>query len=370
MTSIFIPRLMLATLCAITLLGCSQKPGQSSEPPRPVKVEQIGATDSQVAESLIGTIRARQRASLGFESGGKIAAMLVDVGDRVRAGQVLARLDTEPAQARLAKAEADRKAMYAMMTEREAQLRRTQQLERDRVVSPASLETAQTQYDAALGQLQAADAALVLARRELALNQIKAPFDGQIVARSAQAFADVAPGQPVFEIEDGKTLEVLAAVPDYFAARLTVGQKAKMILSGDGVTLPVSLEKISGRAENGSQVQAIFRIEGRTADLHTGSSVTIALPGVAGQSLSIPATALLPGPQAGLGQIFVLDTEKQRLALRQVKVASELGVNGRLPLLAGIKSGEWVVVAGAPFLSDGQAATRFVAQTKLEGMQP
>ncbi|WP_018605791.1 efflux RND transporter periplasmic adaptor subunit [Uliginosibacterium gangwonense] len=365
------PRVLLASIAIAGLCACTQETGKIIEQPRPVKVEQIGTSNSQTSESFIGTVRARQRAELGFESGGKIAAIMVDVGDKVSAGQILARLDAIPAQERLSKAESDRKAAVAAATEREAQLHRTQQLERDQVVSPAALESVQAQYQAAISQLQAAEAALTLARRDLVLSQIKAPFDGQIVARTAQPYADIAPGQAIFQIEDAAVLEVVVSLPDIVTSRLSTGQVASLTLPGQvSKNLPIRLEKLSGRADNGSQVQATFRIEGHNTELRTGTTVSVALPGSTQYSISIPASALLPGQQKGEGDVFILDTARQRVSLRRIRIDTALAQNGRLPVLGGIKPGEWIVVAGTPFLSDGQAATRFTPLTRLEGTQP
>lgn len=367
-----IPRPLVLTALLLTgLTACSEEASTVIEPPKPVKVEQLGMADAQVSESFVGTIRARQRADLGFEGGGKIASISAEVGDYVRAGQVLATLDPVPVQQRLAKAEADQKAASVALAERTAQLRRIHQLAQDQVVSPASLESEQAQYQAALSQAQSADAALSLARRDLALAQIKAPFDGQIVSRTAQSFADVAPGQVILQLENGKALEVVAMLPQSAAARLQPGQSVRLLLAGQaesGVT--VMLDKLSARADNGSQVQAIFKLEGNTKALSSGMTVSLALPGRSSQAISIPASAVLPGQKPGEAQVFILDTDKQRLALRKVQIAPSIGYASQFPVVAGVKAGEWIVVAGVPFLSDGQAATRFIPQTRLNEVQP
>jgi RND family efflux transporter MFP subunit len=364
-------RLAFGCLAFAALCGCTQESGKVAELPRPVKVEQVGVVKERSRESFVGTIRARQRADLAFESGGRIANVMVDIGDRVRAGQVLARLDEVPVQARLARAEADRRAASSALAEREAQLGRVRQLTHDQVVSGAVLESEQAQYQAALSQFQTADAAMVVARRDLSVSRIVAPFDGQIVSRSGQPFADVAPGQRVFQIENVDALEVVVSLPDVVSAKLTVGQAARLVIS-DAVekVRPLRLEKLSGRADNGSQVPAIFRIEGDTSRLHTGATVAVVLPDVARAAMSIPAAAYLPDLPVGTGHVFVLDTARQRLIQRRIRVDTSLAQDGRIPVLAGIKPGEWVAIAGVPFLVDGQAATRFVAQTRLTESQP
>lgn len=349
-----------------TLLGaCTPEAAPPVIAARPVKVERIEAIDTQSSDTFVGTLRALQRAELGFEAGGRIAAISVDVGDRVQAGQVLARLDTSVAQQQLTRAEADEAAAIAAFAERDAQLARVQDLEREQIVAGAQVEGVKAQREAALGQRLAAGAALALARRTLALAEIRAPYTGQIVARMAQPHGDVAPGQAVLNIEAPGALEVIVALPEAVAARLKPGDRGRIVAAG--TNHPVRLDKLSARADNGAQVQAIFRLDGTPARLISGLSVAVELPGPARATLALPASALLPGAQSGEGQVFVLNDERQRVELRRVRYSTTLAGDGRIALEDGVSAGESVVVAGTPFLTDGQAATRFVASTRMPG---
>lgn len=358
-------RLALAGLFVSQLCACTPETAPLAAAPRPVKVERVVSDDARPAQTFIGTLRAAQRAELGFESGGRIAAINVEVGDRVRAGQVLAILDTRVAQQHLVKAEADDAAANAALGERDAQLARLQGLEREQIVAGAQVDAVKAQRDAAAGQQQAAGAALALAQRELAQAEIRAPFDGQIVARLAQAHGDMAPGQVVLHIEAPGALEAVVGLPDAVAARTRIGERARLIV--DGAAYPAQLAKLSAHADNGAQVAAIFRVDGPSSRLRSGLAVALELPGDARRSMSLPASALLPDARTGDGQVFVLDTARERVELRRVRYATALGGDGQITLLDGVADGEWVVVAGAPFLTDGQSATRFVATTRLTG---
>ncbi|WP_234267092.1 efflux RND transporter periplasmic adaptor subunit [Hydrogenophaga sp. NFH-34] len=360
-----------AALLAALTAGCARTPAPAPAMARPVKVETISSTAVQASESFVGTVRARQRSELGFESSGRISAILVDVGDRVRSGQVLARLDEAPALRRIEKAEADRIAAAATLTERTTQLRHNESLAKDQIVSPVTLESAQTQYRLAQSQLQAAEAALALARRELALSRITAPFDGVIVARNVQPYSDISAGLAVFQIEAGQTLEVVAMLPEAVAARIAPGQAAQASISQPAqpsATLPLKLERISSRNDSGSLVQAIFRIDGVAPTLRSGAMVSLELPGVVNKLVSIPAAALVPDTQAGRGKVFVLENAK--LVGRPVQLGEGLLPDGRIPVTSGLKTGDQVVVAGAAFLSEGQAAVAHAPTTLLHGAKP
>lgn len=361
-------RWTLAGFLASLLCACTAENVPLAAAPRPVKVERVASDDARPVQTFIGTLRAAQRAELGFETGGRIAAINVEVGDRVRAGQVLAVLDARIAQQHLIKAEADYAAANAALGEREAQLARLQGLEREQIVAGAQVDAVRAQRDTAVGQQQVAGAALALARRELGQTEIRAPFDGQIVARLAQAYGDMAPGQAVLHIEAPGTLEAVVGLPDAVAARTRIGERARLIV--DGTAYMAQLTKLSARADNGAQVAAIFRVDGASSRLRSGLAVALELPGDARRSMSLPASAVLPDAQAGDGQVFVLDSARERVELRHVRYATALNGDERITVLDGVADGEWVVVAGAPFLTDGQSATRFVAATRLAGATP
>ncbi|MCU7977339.1 MULTISPECIES: efflux RND transporter periplasmic adaptor subunit [Gammaproteobacteria] len=359
------------TLLAALIAGCAKKTSPVPVAPRPVKVEVVSSSTLQASESFIGTLRARQRSELGFESSGRISAILVDVGDRVKSGQVLARLDESPALRHIEKAEADRTAAVAALAERATQLRQNESLAKDQIVSPITLESVQTQHRIAQSQLQAAEAALALARRELALSRITAPFDGVIVARNAQPFADISAGLPVFQIEAGQTLEVVAMLPEAVAARIAPGESAQATItqtSQPATKLPLKLERISSRNESGSLVQAIFRLDGATPTLRSGAMLSLELPGITNKGMSVPAAALLPGVDSDHGSVYLL--EQTKLVKRTVQLNEGLLPDGRIPVKSGLNSGDRVVIAGAAFLVDGQAAVEHASTTLLHGGKP
>ncbi|KLD73706.1 RND transporter, partial [Xanthomonas hyacinthi DSM 19077] len=87
--------------------ACSRDPAPAPEAPRAVKLEAVGSGDGTDGSRFVAQVRQEQRAELGFEGGGRIASIEVDVGDRVRQGQILARLDPEPTRLRVEQADAN-----------------------------------------------------------------------------------------------------------------------------------------------------------------------------------------------------------------------------------------------------------------------
>lgn len=355
-----------AIASALILSACTSPAEPAVAPPKPVKTEIVGSNaGSGSADNFVGTLRARQRSDLGFETGGRVVAISGEVGDRVRAGQVLARLDEAPARWRLEKAEADRSAAEAALSERRTQLQQQEALARDKIISPTALETTRTAHQQARSQLDAAEAALATAKRDLALTRITAPFDGEIVARLAQPFSDTAAGQAILQIQSGRALEVVAMLPDTVAATLSPGFKAQGRIGAE--RFPLELERLSARSDNGSLVHALFRVPQAPASARSGGVVSVELPGrQPAASISLSATAVMPSTQAGQATVFILEPAGT-LQRRAVRTSATLLPEGRVAITEGLAAGDRVVVAGTAFLHEGQRATAYASQTLLHG---
>lgn len=364
---------LAAVLCAVMLGACTQSAELQAPPPKPVKVEVVGqAGAAGQTDSFVGTLRARQRSDLGFEAAGRVVAIHVEVGDQVKAGQVLARLDESPARWRLNNAQAESKAAAAALTERSTQLKQQEALAGDKIISATALESARAAHLQARSRLESADAALATARRDLALARITAPFDGEVVARLTQPFSDVASGQAVLQVQAGRTLEVVAMLPDAVASALVPGVKA---LGKSGAqTFSLILERLSARSDNGSLAQAIFRVQvppassGEAASsLRSGSVVSVELHRTkVAASMTLPMTAVMPGTKPGEASVFVLD-EDSKIARRDIQTGSTLLPESRVAISHGLKPGEQVVVAGAAFLHEGQSVAVHQPETVLPG---
>jgi len=380
MHSRFLPSVGTAFVAAVVsftvLGGCTPSAHQTPPSPKPVKTEVVGAAlDATSTNSFVGTLRAKQRADLGFEGTGRVSTIQVEVGDRVRAGQILARLDDAPARWRLDKAEADRTAAAATLTERQTQLQQQEALARDKIISATALESARAAHQLARSQLEAANSAVATARRELTLTRITAPFDGEIVGRLAQPFSDVSPGQTILQIQAGSELEVVAMLPESVAASLSPGDSARGRINNEAFAL--SLERLSARSDNGSLVQAIFRVPRTSLSpqkdasklLRSGGVVSVDLPSRPASlpiTITLPASAAIPAAQPGQATVFVLDSNN-KLQLRKVHISSVVLQEGRVGITEGLKAGERVVVAGTAFLHEGQLAVAHRPQTILHG---
>ncbi|MCC4610005.1 efflux RND transporter periplasmic adaptor subunit [Xanthomonas campestris pv. zinniae] len=357
-----------STACSLLLVmaGCSQPGAPSVETPRAVKLERFGAA-SDSGLQVAAVVRQEQRAELAFESGGRIASVLVDVGDPVVQGQLLARLDEEPLRLRQQQAEANVRAAMAQLDDRQRQLRQQQAMFDDGASSAATLTAARTVADAATAQLQVARADLAMARRASRLSELRAPFDGSVVTRLQQPQADVTAGQAVLQLEGHGHPQLIANVPLAARAELVPGQRVQATLFGAPATaVNLRLRNLSSRLDNGVTAQAILEPDGDWPSLRSGDSVLLQLTGFGKATPSVPLSAVLPRLDRKRASVFVYQPTQRKVVERAVDLGEIVG--DRVLIERGLRAGEQVVSAGVGFLVSGQPVTPLQAQTQLSGV--
>jgi RND family efflux transporter MFP subunit len=354
-------------IAILALAGCGENPAPVTPPPRAVKLETVGTTISAEMR-FTAQVRQEQRAELGFEGGGRIAAIAVDVGDQVRKGQLLARLDPEPTRLRVEQAEANVRAALAELEERKTQLRQQQAMFDDGAISSATLTTSRVAFEAAQSKSRVADSERDLAKRASRQAEIRAPFDGTVVARLLQPQTDAGPGQAVLQLEGQGHTQAVATVPADVGASLTAGASTTGYRSNaPDKPFTLRLRSISMRLETGATVQAIFDLPAQEEALRSGESLLLALP-TAPTALTVPLTAIVPTLEKDAAVVFVYDAQTGHVLRRDIVTGPIEGA--RLQVRRGLAPGEKIVSAGASFLTNGQAVALFRAETRLDGGIP
>lgn len=335
---------------ALSLAACSRE-APDEGPARPAMVVQAGAAAANVTV-YAGEVRAQFEPELSFRIGGKIARRLVDVGEQVKKGQPLAELDAadvalklEAARAQLASAESD-------LGLAASELDRYKSLFERQLVSKSL-------YDARVSAQQAAEARVRQAQAEASVsgNQagyavLRAPADGVIAQRLAEAGQVVAAGQTVFVLAEEGRREVAISVPERSAALFTPGREMAVELwSQPGKRFPATLREIAPGADSQARTFAA-RVTFDPGEVRTeiGQSARVfALqPGERGLAVPLPALYEKDGKPA----LWVVDPATSTVSLRPVVV----GAYGEaaVPVLSGLEPDDWVVAAGVHLLVEGQ----------------
>jgi RND family efflux transporter MFP subunit len=285
-------------------------------------------------EEVVGTVRARLRATIEAKTSGRITDMPVVMGQKVKAGDLLARLHAPEIKARLEQAE-------ATLQQAERDSKRLSSLLNQNAVARADFEAADTRYGVAKG-------AVAEARAMMAYVEILAPFDGVVTRKWVDVGDQAAPGKPLVDIEDPSQLQLEADVPEAIAstikqdARMTirVGQSAGA-LSGTIVEIAPIADPISRTFRVKLDVQA-------SPGLMSGQFARLLVPAGEYTSMRVPASAVVQRGQMEI--LFVVENQHARLHL--VKTGRRL--NDETEILSGLDSGDLVVVDNLQQLVDGQ----------------
>jgi RND family efflux transporter MFP subunit len=190
----FRPRAIGLAALAALLTACSPEPAPVAPNVRPAYVVEVRTGGGEALE-WAGEVRAARRAELGFAVAGRVAAVAVEVGDAVRAGQVLARLDEQPLRAQLAAAAAEQARAEAQQAEARQRWQRLSTARQAGAASAAEAGAAQAELATAEAALQAAQAQRALAAWQLEQATLRAPMAGVVGARQLEPGRAPAPGR-------------------------------------------------------------------------------------------------------------------------------------------------------------------------------
>lgn len=324
---------------------------------RPALSVQLVAVDHQDWPQSLpasGTVAAWQEAVVGAEiSGLRLSQVLVNVGDAVRRGQLLAQLSSDTVQAELAQSRAAAAEAQATLegARLDAERARALQAGSSGALSAQQLQQYLTAEQTAKARAEAAQARVRSDELRLAQTRILAPDDGLISARAATLGA-VVQGQELFRLIRGKRLEWRAEVPAAELARLKPGQPVQIALPGAGTaSLRGSVRMLAPTVDAATRNGLVYvdlPASAMEAGLRAGSFVRGEIQLGSGRVLSLPQSAVLP--RDGFSYVFKVGAEGK---VQQTKVGTGRRVGDRIELLSGLKAGDRVVASGVGFLSDG-----------------
>jgi membrane fusion protein, multidrug efflux system len=300
-----------------------------------------------------GLITAQRQSALGFPSGGQIAEILVDVGDRVETGQSLARLDTRALNAQLQAARADIRVAQAQSELAEVTLSRQQSLVERGHVSGQALDEAQASYDAALARIQSAQAVRDALDVQIELATLTAPFSGVITDRSFDEGASVGAGAPVLTLVESAALELRVGLPFEDAARLGVGETYEVELNS-GERLSVTLRAITQVIETRERtVSAVFDVP-VSALVSSGSVARLVLDHTLSERGFWASAGALTEGRRGMWSIYALAPAGDRFVLEPLPVEVLHSEGDRVYLRGAVEDGQHVLTTGVHRVAPGQ----------------
>ncbi len=348
----------VAVLLALGL-GCSGDPPPVELPPRAIQWVLVSGALGERQRMISGIVTAIDNTKLAFEAGGSVASVEAVLGQRVEKGQVLARLDPEPFELAVRDAEAQVAGANARYAEAKVTYDRAIALFEADVASAAERDRAVAFHDSSKSQLEAAEARLSLAKRDLRRSVLLAPFAGTISIKDVDPAQEVFGGQVVFEMDSGESgLRVETQVPETVIARVRQGIAVEVSFPAvPGRRFPAVVSEVGTRASVGNAFtvktdlrERIAAVRpGMTAEVHFRVRIGSEIEGFEGYMIPFPAVVAEPGDAFS---VFVYDRETSTVQKRPVQIG---GVRDNdVAALSGLKEGDVIATAGVSFLREGQ----------------
>ena len=338
---------------ALLAAGCSKHEAPVAAP-RPVIVMQVNAGGVMNATLYSGEVRARHEADLAFRVAGKLIERRVNLGDRVKRGQVLARLDAQDATlASNATAQAVQAAEADVSLAR-AEFERAQSLAAQKFISGSALDTRRSQLQAAEARLKQAQAQASVSGNQVGYTTLVADRDGIITTMNAEAGQVVAAGQAVMRLADPVDREALIWVPESRVASIKVGDAALVRpWERQDITANGRVREVAGAADSTTRTYAVRISILQDADkFMLGSTIAagfLQTPDKAAVgTLALPISAVFQ--RDGKSQVWVVGADK-RVSLRALEVQAFR--DDQAVIKSGLANGEQVVVVGAQTLIAG-----------------
>ena len=358
-----------------------------------MKTESVRQETVHRSLEIVGTLAAVDQVTISSEADGKVSRIFADLGDRVSAGQALVRLDNEKQQyssdqqkAALARALAQfgapdpqhlpdiektpdvQKANADLLQAKQA-FTRADELYKRKLVPQQTLDDAATaleskraSYESSLqnaknlrASIQASEASMKLADRQLRDTEIRAPFDGYVERRLVNLGELVKTQMPVMAVVRMDPLKVIAEIPEKMAPWISQGQPVDLHVDAyPERTFTGKVTRISPAVNAGTRAFPFEALVPNTGTLlKPGTFARVHIEsGKIDSLLTLPYAALQY--RYGVNRVFVVDGDK--LAMRELKVGERLA-GDRIEIMSGVKEGERIAVTDVDTLADGGVVT-------------
>ena len=351
---------------AAMLSGCSHPP--PPEPMRAVRTAEIRYDKTQETDRYFGSVQSRYEVDQAFRVSGTVASRKVEVGQKVRQGDIIAVLDDSDYKLAVEAAQQQVTAADAQARQAESDQKRLNALKTDGSVSPSDDEKAQSNAQTTRATAEAETRKLELARNRFQYTVLRASQDGVVTSLKFEAGQVVAEGQPVVSIAKEGEPEIVVNVPEDQLSVFKAARYRATLTSAPDQPFEVVLRELSPQAAAATRT---FRARLKPATpraLPLGASARLVVDGpAAGESLAaaIPAAAITQ--DKGHPAVWVV----LRAASEPVGTVSLLGVSVQgyrndVVLVSGPKPGELVVTAGVQKMAPGLRVALPAATNELE----
>lgn len=354
-------RTALILSASVLMLAACSKPEPPAEPVRAVRTMVVAADGAQVVHEYAGEVRARTESRLSFRVGGKLLKRHVDLGQHVKAGQLIAELDPRDLQLGEAASQAAVRSAQVNLELAQADVRRYQELAAQGFISGAELQRREVTLKAAQAQLDQARAQSGVQGNQAAYTVLRAEAAGVITAVEAEPGAVLTAGTTVVRLAHDGPRDIVFSVPEQRVATLRAhasrpGALTATLWGAPSAAKPARLRDLAAAADPATRT---FLAKAEVADpaMRLGQTATVRLAEPAVRGLPrVPLSAVFE--HQGRTSLWVLDPATMTVSPRPIAVGGAQG--NEVVVAGGVDPGATVVTAGVHVLTPGQKVTRWV----------
>lgn len=351
-------KVILVNLIALLILlqGCSSENAAElvNQNVRAVSLNEVNTSTYYQESHFPGITQTESRAQLSFGVSGTVHNVMVDIGSRLNAGDVMATLDLEPYQLAFENARSEASKAQVTLDEYQKTHERLDILRSSNAVSQQDFDTSRTLFLNAQATLREANSRIRLAERDLSQAVIKAPYDGVVSTRQVEPYEEVTQGQVVFTFDSTEKLIVESSVPVSLATALRSTNDQIITVSHQGKSFDAAISHIAERASNGLSLPIKLHLQ--VPDDHfLPPGVVVAVNYRLKNSenfMLVPHGAIYVEATSNSSFVYSYDSEAQTVGKRPVQIV-DIQPTGYW-ISSDLKPGERYVGAGAAFVSEGQ----------------
>ena len=316
-----------------------------------VTVTRVAVNTTPTTISIVGTIAARYDMPIGVEGdGGRVADIYVEAGDRVKRGQVLARLNVSVLQPQVANLEAGLEQARAEAELAQAEYQRAEAVGASGALSAEETQRRKSSAVTAAAKVKVAAALLAEARARLARTEVRAPADGVILTRNVEVGQTASPGgESLFRLSEGGAIELRGQVPEQDLPLLKVGQTVNVLLTGSTRTYQGRVRLLGAVIDPTTRLGMVRVALEPDQNLRPGAFARAEVTVSNAERAVLPQTAVLTDDRGSY--VLVVDAQN-KVARRAVRVSGM--VQNGVTIAAGLDSAERVIATAGAFLQEGE----------------
>jgi len=321
---------------------------------RPVRAMTVAKGAGSGTFTLTGTVQAQSEVNQSFRIDGRLLERLVSVGDAVRPGQLIARLDPQNEESGLLSARAQLTGAQARLVEAQNNFTRMRDLVVENAVSRASFDQAEAGLKTAQAQVESAQSQVTLATNRLGYTRLMSSVAGVVTVQGAEPGEVVGAGRMIVQVAREGGRDAVLDVPARVKDAVTANPDIVVSLTADPkVTAKGVVREVAPRAD---PVTGTFRVRFRLIDppvaMRLGTTVTgrINLPAAATAAIEIPPSAVTRADRQA--SVWVVDPKTGTVASRAIEIRASDPT--RIEVASGLAPGDVVVTAGVHALRSGQ----------------